>query len=151
MPRPLAAELRAMGVREDVIATTRIHGKLLSEYERTSKRSDAWGKFKSKWEILYSMELDDQKRARLILDWQYEGIRLRLTEPSVDAEGKKIRPIVYTPDFDVWLPDRRLRFVEVKGYRRTKDMNRYKVAKDVFPHAEFVMVSRKAGGWEVIM
>lgn len=152
MAKSLAAELRDGGWSEGVIATATVCGKPLAEYERTSKRSDLWAGYKSTWEMLYSMELEDLKRVGIVRAWQYEPMRLRLTDPNRDVDGKAVRPIFYTPDF---LVDRvtygRLCLVEIKGYRRTKDVNRFKLARDKFPYFEFVMLSYKAGGWEIIM
>ena len=155
MAKSLTDQLRAMGCDDDQIArTTMPNGVPLAEYERTAttKRSDAWGPYKSKWEMLYAMDLEDAQRAGTVTAWLYEPMRLRLTDPSRDVNGKAIRPITYTPDFLVYRPSRsKLRLVEVKGRRRTKDINRYKLARDKFPWFEFVMVSRKASRWEVIM
>ena len=154
MPRSLADELRARGFDDKQIATAKLpDGTLLSECEATSKQSDRWGQYRSKWELLYSLYLDDEQRAGKVTRWQYEPIRLRLTDPSRDADGKAVRPIFYTPDFLVDRPmHAKFQLVEIKGFRRTKDVNRYKLARDKFRYwFDFVMVSRTSSGWTIIM
>ena len=140
-----AAQLKRMGFSTEQIATATVGGKPLAECEKTTRRSDGWPGFKSKWESMYAMELADQKAAGEILEWFYEPITLKLTEATI-VDGKRKRGITYTPDFVVWMPDGRLRMIEIKGYRRTKDINRYKLAKDRFRHIEFRMVKRGSGG-----
>ena len=149
MARSVTHQLRQMGFDDDAIASATVDGRPISEAE-PPKQQRKYGRYKSKWERLYALELEDAKREEIILAWDYEPIRLRLTEPGRDAEGKAIRPIFYTPDFAVWLPGK-LRFVEVKGHRRTKDVNRYKLARDRFPQFEFQMVAFQKGRFEVVM
>ena len=145
----LEKQLKKMGLDDGQIASATINGKLLSE-AKPKKRSDGWPGFRSKWEALYAMELRDEQAAGEILGWDYEPFSMRLTDKTV-VDGKTVRSLRYTPDFAVWLPDGRLRLVEVKGYRRDAGITRYKAAKDKFRHIEFVMVTRKAGSWMTIM
>lgn len=141
-------KLRGMGFDDEQIAGARTaDGKLLSK----PKLSDGWPGYKSKWEAMYAMELGDQLLAKQILDWGYERVSLLLTEATI-VDGKRKPAVRYRPDFDVWLPDHRLRFVEIKGYRREAGMVRYKMAKDKFRYAEFVMLTRgENGGWKTIL
>jgi hypothetical protein len=146
----IAEQLRRQGWSPEAIATATVDGKPIAEASAKQRRQDGWPGYDSQWEEMYAGVLACQKAAGEIIEWQYHAITLRLTEPTV-VEGKKKRGITYTPDFVVWLPDGRVRFVEIKGYRRTKDINRYKLAKDKFRQAEFVMLSRRRGLWEVIL
>jgi hypothetical protein len=85
-----------------------------------------------------------------ILAWGYESIRLKLTD-AVVVDGKRRAATWYKPDFAVWLPDGRLRCVEVKGYRREAALVRFKLARDKYRQIEFIMVRRVRGAWEVIL
>jgi len=143
-------DLRRMGFDPDQIATATENGKPLAEAVKPKKQSDGWPGFKSKWEARYAAELDAQLRGGEITQWVYEDVGFRLTAPTV-VNGKKIRAITYTPDFVCWLPDGRLRAIEIKGYRRTKDINRYKLAKDKFRNVEWIMLSLADGNWVQIM
>ena len=136
-----------MGFKPDQIAMAMCGGVPLAETKPAAKRSDGWPGFKSKWESLYAVELDYQKAAGEIVEWLYEPITLNLTESSI-VDGKKVRAITYTPDFAAWLPDGKLRFIEIKGYRRTKDINRFKQGKDKFRNVEFIMVKHVSGEWD---
>ncbi len=144
----LADQLRKMGFKDDMISGATIHGRPLAEVDKPRKKqSDGWPGYKSKWESLYSVELEWQRKAGEITVWFYEPITFHLTESSI-VDGKRVRAITYTPDFVCWLPDGRMRCVEIKGYRRTKDINRFKQAKDRFRHIEFVMVKRENNSWK---
>lgn len=151
MGRTIADQLRKLGIPESMVSTAMVNGKPLAAVDKpTGKRSDGWPGYRSKWESLYGMILDDQKAAGEIVAWAYEAVTLKLTDPVI-VDGKKVRCTKYTADFAVWLPGGRLRLIEVKGYRRTKDINRYKQAKDKYREIEFMMVSRKDGAWSQIM
>lgn len=144
-----AEQLRRMGFGPDQIASATVGGKPLAEVEKTkTKLSDGWPEYKSKWEALYAVELDYQLAAGEIVEWEYEPITFNLSRPCV-VEGKKVRSIKYTPDFVCWLPDGRRRCIEIKGkWRQTKDINRFKIAKDKYRREEFIMVKRTDGVWE---
>jgi len=145
----LADDLRRLGFKPDQIATATIGGKPLAEAE-PKKRSDLWPGYRSKWEALMGAELEDQRIAGAIAEWHYEGVTLKLTDP-VEFGGKRRPGMRYKSDFAVWLPNGRLRLIEVKGFARVKDVNRYKVARDKYRQIEFVMVSRAKGSWKVIL
>jgi len=142
----MSDQLRRMGVGDDQIATARCGGRLLTEIEDVPKRSDGWAGYRSKWESLYAMLLDDMKASGEILDWRYEAVTLRLTESAI-VDGKRVRAVTYTPDFCLWFPDGRRRYIEIKGYRRTKDINRFKQARDQFRHDEFLMLRFEKGNF----
>jgi hypothetical protein len=138
-----------MGFRDDQIAEATVGGKSLAEATAKPKEHK-YGQFRSKWEALYATELDYLKASGDILDWQYEAIRLKLTEARI-VNGKARPGIWYTPDFAVWLPDGKLRFIEVKGYQRNASINRYKMAADKFPHFDWQMVTREGRHWKTIL
>jgi hypothetical protein len=145
----IAQQLRNMGWTVEQIGTATIGGKPIADCE-PKKASDGWPGFKSKWEATYSQLLADRVKAGELLGWDYEAITFRLTESTI-VNGRRTRATTYTPDFDLWLPDGRLHLVEVKGFRRTKDINRYKAAKDKFRAFTFEMVSRKNGQWIALL
>jgi hypothetical protein len=139
--------LRRMGFKDDQIASATVNGKPLADVKPTPKASDRWPGFRSKWEQLYSIELDALKAAGDILEWQYEPITFCLTDASL-VEGKRVRAVRYTPDFVVWYPGGSMECVEVKGFRRNASINRFKQAKDKFRHIEWSMVTRTKNGWD---
>ena len=142
-----AETLRKMGCNAAMIAGATVNGRPLSE-SKPKKASDGWPGYASKWESLYAVELGYQKAAGEIIEWAYEPITFNLTEGSV-VDGKAVRAIKYTPDFVVWLPDGKRRCIEIKGkWRQTKDVNRFKLAKDKFRNEEIVMLKYTDGAWE---
>jgi hypothetical protein len=143
----IATELRRLGWKQDQIdrAVDQRTGKPVKEVDAEKKQDDIY-RYKSKWEHLYSLLLEEEKKAGLIVEWFYEAVTLRLTD-GARVEGKKVRAIRYTPDFAVWYPDGTMKMIEIKGYRRTKDINRFKVAKDRFRQIEFVMLKYDKGTW----
>jgi hypothetical protein len=144
-------QLRRMGLDDDQIAHTTIDGKPVAEADKPGPvASDGWPGYRSKWEALYAVDLDYQKSAGDIIEWMYESITFKLTEATI-VEGKRKRAITYTPDFVCWLPDGRIRCVEVKGFQNTQAINRFKLAKDKFRQFEFLMVSRNKGSWGRIL
>jgi hypothetical protein len=142
----IAEQLRRQGWKPDQIATALVDGRPIAEVERSA---NGWPGYRSKWEALYAVELDDQKASGEIAEWSYETMTLQLTEATI-VNGKRKRGIYYTADFVVWTLAGRLRLIEVKGYRRNAGINRYKQAKDKFRHIEFLMVTREHGYWETI-
>lgn len=145
----ISDQLRKMGFNENQIATALVDGKPVAEADRLPrKKSDDWPSYKSKWETLYAAHLADLKAAGEIIDWQYEPITFNLSSGSI-VEGRKVRAVKYTPDFVLWLPDGRRRCIEIKGkWRQTKDINRFKIAKDKFRNEEFWMLKWTNGSWE---
>jgi len=147
----IASQLRRAGFPEHMIAGAIVDGKPLAEAEKAKPvASSLWPGYRSKWEALYAVDLDYQKSAGDIIEWLYEPITFKLTEATI-VEGKRHRAITYTPDFVCWLPNGRMRCIEIKGYRNTQAINRYKLAKDKFRRIEFVMIKRAQASWVVIL
>lgn len=143
---PTAAELlRRAGFKNAVILA--VNGKPPGEEKPKAKASDSWPGFRSKWESMFAVVLDQKVADGDIVEWKYEPITFRLTEQSV-VDGKKVRAVRYTPDFVCWLPSGKLRCVEIKGRRRIEAINRFKVAKDKFRNIEWLMVTREGGTWK---
>jgi len=99
-------------------------------------------------ERAYADELKCRQVAGEILWYEYE----RITFVLVHAISKTIKGQRYTPDFAVMLPDGTIEMHEVKGFRDEKNMNKLKIAAEMFPFV-FVLVSRRTkkegGGWEI--
>lgn len=148
----IAEQLRRQGWPPDMIATAVVNGRPIGEAGAAAKkmRRDGWPGYDSAWEADYAAILAQRKLEGDILDWEYHAFTLRLTEPTI-VEGKRKRGITYTPDFCIWEPNGRLAFIEIKGFRRTKDINRYKLAKDKYRRLKFTMLSKRKGVWEIIM
>lgn len=141
------AQRYGIRVTDDIRNRLTVNGKPLSDVKPAPKASDSWPGYHSKWESLYAFILAELKQLGDIADWAYEPITFRLTDGSI-VDGKKVRAITYTPDFVVWYASGKMECIEIKGYRRIKDINRFKLAKDKFRHIEWTMVKRTKTGWE---
>jgi hypothetical protein len=97
------------------------------------------------WEKRYADLLETLKRDGKIADWIYEPSSLKLFE----VEESKRR---YTPDFMVVFPDRRVRFVEVKGRQREDAILKFEAAAARYWWFEFVMVTidSKTKAWKIL-
>lgn len=103
-----------------------------------SKIRGAKSQFKNNWERMYAERLEVRRFTRDIVSWKYECIRLKL------ADGAW-----YTPDFQVVNNDGSTDFHEVKGFRRTAGILRFKVAAKMYPEYTFFLAERPAGEWEL--
>lgn len=101
----------------------------------------------NKTEAAFAAILDAKMRRGEIVSYEYEGITLR---------WGKIDGIRYTPDFTVFERIEaalvRICFVEVKGgHIWPKDMQKFKQARNEWPHFGFEMWQRKSGSWTQIL
>ena len=101
-----------------------------------------WPKRTDKWNYAYAVFLDLEKTFGRVNHWWFEPFSLWLP-------GQ----VRYKPDFLIQYPDyanRRLEFVEVKGWSRNlrDGITRYKLAAALFPCFAWRMVKRKGNGWE---
>ena len=129
----LSDDLRRMGFSAEQIATSLVDGKPIAEAER-KKPSRVDGM--NKTEALYSVELDWLKREGVVVEWLFESIKLRLAKRTW-----------YTPDFFVRFADGRMMFVEIKGFLRDDAAVKFKMARDKFRWAEFIMLRRIKTNW----
>jgi len=99
----------------------------------------------NKLESAWAAELETRRLAGELLWWRYEAATLKLTEKTPGGKPG----IRYTPDFLVMLPDGLLECHEVKGFAAPVDLNRLKLAADIFPF-RFLLVRRgkKNSGWQ---
>lgn len=93
-------------------------------------------------EAAYGDLLEARKRAGEVIAWGYERVTLKL------ADGCR-----YTPDFDVWLADGSMEFVDTKaGPQDDKSRVKLKVAAELFPQFVFAIEQRlpkkAGGGWK---
>jgi hypothetical protein len=84
---------------------------------------------RSGWEVMYARHLDGLRDSGVILEWKYEPERFLL--------GKACS---YCPDFRVLMSDRRLIYVEVKGYNRPTGNVKFKTTANLNNYAMFLMV-----------
>jgi len=129
----VADELRRAGWKPEQIATATVDGKPLAEADK-KKTSRVQGM--NKTESQYSYELDYLKRAGVIEEYWFERVKLKLAYKTF-----------YTPDFLIRYTDGRLVFVEIKGWLRDDAAVKYKLAREMFPWAEFVMLRRVKRDW----
>jgi hypothetical protein len=95
--------------------------------------------YRSQLERDYAAYLDTLKAAGMVEWWAYEAVRLRI------ADGK--REAFYKPDFTVILVAGETEFHECKGFWRTADRLRIKVAASRFPW-RFIGIQRDGAGWK---
>lgn len=92
------------------------------------------------WESEYASILEARKRSGEVLWFQFEGMRLRLSNE-----------VTFKPDFAVMLSSGELYYVETKGFIREHARIRLSVAADLFPF-RFVLTRRRkvkdGGGWD---
>jgi hypothetical protein len=95
--------------------------------------------YRSQLERDYAGYLDVLAAGGVVAWWAYEAVRLRI------ADGK--REAFFKPDFTVILVAGETEFHEVKGFWRTADRLRIKVAASRFPW-RFIGIQRDGVGWK---
>jgi len=129
----MESELRRMGFDAEQIATATVDGKPLSSLpKKTSLQKEKL----NKTELLYDVELAQLHSEGVVARWWAQSVRLRLADKTT-----------YTPDFLVQFADGRLVFVEIKGFLRDDASVKFKVAREMYPWAEFVMLRRVKKQW----
>lgn len=93
----------------------------------------------NKTESAYANALELQKRAGVIVAYEFESVKLRLADNTF-----------YTPDFMIITADGAVEFHEVKGFWRDDARVKIKVAADKFPYYIFKAVKTAKGGkWDI--
>lgn len=95
----------------------------------------------NKTEKAYAENLENRKRAGLILWWYFEGVKLRLADNTF-----------YTCDFAVLANDGVLEMHEVKGFWTDDARVKIKVAAAIYPFrfvAAKTLPKKHGGGWEM--
>ena len=90
----------------------------------------------NKTEAAFDQQLKFRMHAGEILWYNFEGISFRL------AKGAK-----YTPDFIVMKDNYEIEIYEVKGFFRTADRLRLKIAADMYPF-KFIAAIKDKTGWK---
>lgn len=103
------------------------------------KNVNRFATYRSGWEAEYAAYLDILKRANVVLHWEYESIRLFLSDRCT-----------YLPDFHVIYVDGRNVCEEIKGFSRTAGVVKFKVASALYPEYTFRMVTKRKGSWVTI-
>lgn len=101
----------------------------------------------NKTETAYMAILDERKRAGEIVEWWFERFTFTLSHSRPNVAGQR-----YTPDFAVMLADGEIEFHEVKGFMDEKNMNKLKMAGELFPFVFRLVMKRTkkdGGGWQV--
>lgn len=96
---------------------------------------------KNQTETAYSLELESQKVAGVIVWYAFESLTFKLAEDTR-----------YTPDFIVMYPDGQLECREVKSLWRDDAKVKIKVASQLFPFrfvAIYAQPKKLGGGWRV--
>lgn len=74
--------------------------------------------FKSGWEILVAKYLDQNN-----IKWKYENITYSLNETKS-----------YTPDFSIYENEKLIKHIEVKGYWRKENKEKFEIFMNIFPN-----------------
>ncbi len=102
----------------------------------------------NKTEAEYMILLGGRKSAGEIVEWWFERYTFTLSHSRPGVKGQR-----YTPDFAVQLPDGEIEFHEIKGFQDIKNINKLKIAGELFPHT-FRLVTRRlrrdGGGLDVV-
>ena len=109
------------------------------ELVKTSKPSP---RVKNKWESKYAEYLEIMRRTGEISAWRFEPIRLRLANSAWFKPDFLVVARNEDKDCDVF------QFHEVKGFWREAAKVRIKVAAELFPFFDFIVVKWKDGNWE---
>ncbi len=100
----------------------------------------------NKLEAAYAEQLWALKLSEEIEWFGYELLTFTLTHSKPGVPGQR-----YTPDFTVMRPDGMIELHEVKGFRDEKNINKLKVAAEMFPFRFWLVTRRRkkdGGGWE---
>jgi hypothetical protein len=90
----------------------------------------------NKLESLYAREeLEVRKMARIIDEYRFEAVKLRLAHNTF-----------YIPDFMITI-DNLIEFHEIKGHWEDDARVKIKVAAEMYPEFTFIAVQRKKGIW----
>lgn len=96
-------------------------------------------KYASKWEEQYASRLETLKRAGEIRDFKFEPMRILLANKTT-----------YLPDFLVVSNSGYLEFHEVKGFIREDALVKFKIAAEMLPMFDFLMITKHNSSWETI-
>ena len=88
----------------------------------------------------FSIGLEVSRRAGLIEDWKFEGVKLRISAKCF-----------YTPDFFVERRNQKPLFLEIKGFLREDARVKFLAAKELHKWADFEMHQRSHTGWKRIL
>lgn len=89
----------------------------------------------NKWETAYAWNLELQKRAGLILDYQFETWKFRIAKRTW-----------FTPDFPV-IKTTGIEIHEVKGFMRDDANVKLKDCAERYPWFKWVLVTQEDGQW----
>jgi len=132
-------QLRAMGCKADMIAKATVDGKPLSLAE-PKKPSDEWDDGMNKLERGYSWFLDVLVKDGVVLKYRFGSVKLRLADRTW-----------YTADFQVRMASGAVAIVETKGFCRDDAVVKFKVARELYPEYQWMMIGKKDGHWKVFM
>lgn len=99
-------------------------------------------------ETRFGVRLDHLKRIGVIVDYEYEPMTWRAIRTEVESGHADIR---YTPDWVAYDADGRVTMFECKGFRREKDVIRFRAAAERWPCFAFFLVEwdKSAKTWRL--
>ena len=126
-------QLHKMGFDDSQIADARpVDGKPLLATGRLAEKTEGM----NKTEASYAALLDWEVSQGMVAAYWYESVKLRLATRTW-----------YTPDFLVLYSNGGFQFVEIKGFLRDDAAVKYKLAREQYSWAEWVMLRRVKGQW----
>ena len=108
-------------------------------------------------EIVFDSELEKRYLLEVVLPGVQSGEivsyelqhKYELQPAYIDRDGKKVRPIVYVSDFELYMADGTHITVDVKGMLKPIDMLKHKILLHRYPELDFRLIgySKIDGGW----
>ena len=108
-------------------------------------------------EIVFDSELEKRYFLEVVLPGVQSGEivsyelqhKYELQPAYIDRDGKKVRPIVYVSDFELYMADGTHITVDVKGMLKPIDMLKHKILLHRYPELDFRLIgySKIDGGW----
>jgi len=137
-----------------ILENARRHNLRMTERDGAGRcrhtRRAVLGPYKSKTELLYAKRLAELEAAREIAGFRYEPCRINLVtgELVADRRGHRGGPW-YTPDFRVDPLHGPVEYHEVKGFWRTADRLRWRIASALHPEFTWRLVRLVKGRWSI--
>lgn len=89
--------------------------------------------FKSSWEVSIAKSLQELSDKGLIKSWGYEI-------KHFDFPDMRLKTRSYCPDFGVLLHNGKYLYIEVKGWKMKRSMNRISMFLERYPHEKFYLI-----------
>lgn len=89
--------------------------------------------FRSSWEYIYALSLQNQKTENKITDWKFEP-------KTFTFEKELLKVTYYTPDFEIITLDGSVEYHEVKGWMDERSILKLSLMKKWYPEIKIVLI-----------